>query len=135
MISSVILMRGYQMKQRYNTPHYTIQSIFTNKAVGCETRGETGYSKLSYDRRLGIIVRRQIHILSVGCKNRFHFFQSNYRTDKKKEAYLDSSVKTNFLNLRSLRTIPLVWASCTAQTICLNRCLALGSRSLRLVRT
>ena len=131
MISSVILMRGYQIKQRYNTP----QSIFTNKAVGCETRGETGYSKLSYDRRLGIIVRRQIHILSVGCKNRFHFFQSNYRTDKKKEAYLDSSVKTNFLNLRSLRTIPLVWASWTAQTICLNRCLALGSRSLRLVLT
>ena len=50
-------------------------------------------------------------------------------------AYLDSLVKTNFLSLRSLRTMPLEWASCTAETICAKRCLACGSFSLRRVLT
>lgn len=50
-------------------------------------------------------------------------------------SYLDSLVKTNFLSLRSLSTMPLECASCTADTICVKRCLACGSLSLRLILT
>ena len=48
-------------------------------------------------------------------------------------AYLSSSVKTNFLSLRSRRTIPLLCASWTAATICRKSGRAWGSRNRRFV--
>jgi hypothetical protein len=50
-------------------------------------------------------------------------------------SHLDSSVKTNFLSLRSLRTMPLRWTSCTAATTCLKSWRATPSRSRRRDRT
>ena len=64
---------------------------------------------------------------------RFHKITSGKSQCKCVGAYLSSSVKTNFLSLRSLNTIPLECASWTAATICRKSGRAWGSRNRRFV--
>ena len=104
------LHRRIGPRAMYRTHHFFISSVAT-KTADC----------------LLIIQSLNLHLI--------HIFVCNEGGLRASAAYLDSLVKTNFLSLRSRRTIPLEWASWTAETIWAKRLRACGSFSLRRVRT